>query len=141
MDKIRADYPEVEVVNVSYMLDQDVSAEEIAEQVIRQYPQLDGYFGANEVASIGILNAAKKLEDSRLKIVGFDSGEEQIEAVKEGRQVGFVTQKPYAIGYTTIVAAARAAAGMPNAPEINTGFVWVNADNLENDSIARNLYQ
>ena len=141
MDKIQADYPEVEVVNVSYMLDQDMTAEEIAEQVIRQYPQLDGYFGGNEAASIGILDAAGKLPDSQLKIVGFDSGQEQIEAVKEGREVGFITQKPYAIGYTTIIAAARAAAGMPNASEINTGFVWVNADNLENERIARNLYE
>lgn len=141
LDEIRESYPEVEVVDISYILEEEVSAFDVAKAVMQEYPDLNGYFGANEEASIGILEARAKLERGSLRIVGFDSGSEQIEAVKEGIQVGFVTQKPYEIGYAAFVAAARAAAGMPNAEDVDTGYEWVDASNIEEESLQSLIYE
>ena len=44
------------------------------------------------------------------------------------------------MGYATVVAAARAALDMGNEAFVNTGYTWVTADNLEDESIQKMLY-
>ena len=63
-----------------------------------------------------------------------------MEALEEGRLVGTMAQDPYAMGYAAIVAAAREAAGLPNAAQVILDSYWVTAENLEDSLIQSLIY-
>ena len=44
-------------------------------------------------------------------------------------------------GYATVVAAARTVLEIGNEAEVNTGYVWVTADNMNDDTITPFLYE
>ena len=103
-----------------------------------------GMFGSNQVAAEGILTANDTLQvlgtdaDSVLA-AGFDAGSVIKGAIQAGTMFGAVTQSPLAMGITTIDVLCDAAAG--NAvSDVPTDGYWYNADNMNDDSIAPNLY-
>ena len=53
---------------------------------------------------------------------------------------GLIVQNPYGMGYATIVAAARAALAQGNEAVVNTGYLWVDAENIDSDEAQRLLY-
>lgn len=75
-----------------------------------------------------------------MKIVGFDATEEEVQALQDGSIYGLVAQNPYGMGYAAIVASARSILDMGNEAEIDSGYVWVDADNMEEGEIAAMLY-
>ena len=44
------------------------------------------------------------------------------------------------MGYASVIAAARAALGMANEANIDTGYVWMTKDNIDSEEIERMLY-
>ena len=109
--------------------------------VLQVHPDVAGYFCTNGNMTKDVLSALKAQEAVQVKVVGFDSGKEQIEAIKSGREVGTIVQNPYGMGYATIVAAGRAEAGMANDSYINSGFQWIDVNNLESEEFANYLYE
>lgn len=101
-----------------------------------------GMFGSNQVAAEGILTANDTLQvlgADGVLAAGFDAGSVIKGAIKAGTMFGAVTQSPLAMGITTIDVLCEAAAG--NAvSDVPTDGYWYNADNMEDDSIAPNLY-
>ena len=73
--------------------------------------------------------------------MGFDAGKEQMEALKNGEIKGLVVQNPFGIGYASVVAAARTILQSGNEAEVNTGFIWVTQENMEEESIQNMLYE
>lgn len=73
-------------------------------------------------------------------IVGFDAEEDEISALSEGQISGLIVQNPYGMGYASVVAAARAALGQGNEAVVNTGYLWVDAQNLKTEEVQRILY-
>ena len=53
---------------------------------------------------------------------------------------GAITQNPVGIGYETVKAAVAAAKGQSVAADIDTGFYWYDASNIDNPEIAAVLY-
>ena len=54
------------------------------------------------------MEALQKTElAGKVALVGFDIGEEQITAMKNGEIAGLVVQNPFGMGYASVVAAAR----------------------------------
>ena len=45
------------------------------------------------------------------------------------------------MGYATVVAAARTVLEIGNEAQVDTGFVWVDADNMEDENIQAMLYE
>jgi ribose transport system substrate-binding protein len=52
-----------------------------------------------------------------------------------------VVQNPFGIGYASVIAASRSILESGNEAEVNTGYIWVTGDNLEEESIQNMLYQ
>ena len=50
-------------------------------------------------------------------------------------------QNPFGIGYSSVVAAARSALEIGNEAVVNTGYIWVTKENMEEDSIKSMLYE
>lgn len=104
-----------------------------------------GMFGSNQVAAEGILSANENLgvlgttPGETILAAGFDAGSVIKNAIKGGTMYGAVTQSPLAMGQTTVETLYKIANG-ESVTDIPTQGYWYNADNMEDASIAPNLY-
>lgn len=125
-----------------------ISDEEAIQYYIKKY-EVKGIFGTNPKATQFGLKAIEAFENvdeeteeqEEIVLMGFDAGTDQLTALKEGKLKGLVVQNPFGIGYASVVAAARTALEIGNEAVVHTGYVWVTADNIEDESIQKMLYE
>ena len=88
------------------------------------------------------LEALRYMEKSEdIALVGFDSGKEQLEALDSGEIDGLIVQNPFGMGYATVVAAARTILEIGNEAVVNTGYTWVDKENMEDEAVQLMLYE
>ena len=141
-DQMKAKYPNITIVDTQYGAGDQLKSTDIAKAVIGAHPNLKGYFGANEGSIIGVLNAVKELNMAgKLAIIGYDSGQQQMDAVRSGAESGAVTQDPIGIGYKCVEAALKASKGETLPKTIDTGFMWYDKTNIDDAKIQAVLYK
>ena len=64
-----------------------------------------------------------------------------MKALEDGELDGLVVQNPFGMGYAAVIASARTVLEIGNEAEVNTGYVWVTADNMNDDTITPFLYK
>ena len=119
-----------------------MSDEDAIVYYLEKHPDLKGCFGTNdETVLLGAqaLQSMGKTED--IVMMGFDAGKDQLSALSDGSIDGLVVQNPFGMGYATVVAAARTVLEIGNEAQVDTGFVWVDAENMEDESIQPMLYE
>ncbi len=109
-----------------------------------QEQNIRGIFCSNEGTVVGVLAAtndgaqlASTYRD--VLVVGFDAGEAQKNAVRQGYFLGSITQDPYQIGYKAVELAYRAANG-ESVSDVDTGAKFYDASNMDQPDIAQLLY-
>jgi len=141
-DQIKAKYPNIKIVSTDYGAGDQLKSTDIAKAIIGAHPNLKGYFGANEGSIIGVLNAVKELNMAgKLVVIGYDSGQQQLDAIRSGAESGAVTQDPIGIGYKCVDAALKASKGETLPKTIDTGFMWYDKTNIDDPKIAAVLYK
>ena len=103
-----------------------------------------GIFCSNEGTVNGLLAAtndgaelASTYDD--VVVIGYDAGENQKNAVRQGYFYGSITQDPYQIGYKAVELAYKAAMG-ESVSDVDTGAKFYDADNMDDPGIANLLY-
>lgn len=140
-DYMAKNEPKIEIVDIQYSGD-PLKATDLAKAIIAANPDLKGLYGSNEGAAIGVVHAVQELGiQGKLTIIGFDSGKDQIDAIKSGLMAGAITQNPVGIGYETVKAAAAIIKGETVPKTIDTGFYWYDKANIDDPKIAAVLYQ
>ncbi len=135
-------YPNIEIVGPQYGEGDHLKSTDIAKAMISSNPDIKGFFGANEGSIIGALNAVKELGlEGQIVTVGYDSGIQQMTAIRDGIQSGAITQDPIGIGYKAVEAAVMAIRGEELPVMIDTGFHWYDASNIDDDVISPLLYE
>lgn len=127
--------------DVNSIADQ-MSDEEVVSHYLEKHPNLAGCFGTNaDAVMLGAdtLENMKKTED--IVLMGFDAGEDQIAALESGVIDGLVVQNPFGMGYATVVAAARTVLEIGNEAVVDTGYTWVDRDNMDSPSVQAMLYK
>jgi ribose transport system substrate-binding protein len=141
-DQIAAKYPNVTIVDTQYGGGDHLKSTDLAKAIIQAHPNLKGFFGANEGSIIGVLNAAKELGmEGKLTIIGYDSGQQQMDAIRSGAESGAITQNPVGIGYKCVEAAVKAVKGETLPKIIDTGFMWYDKTNIDAPEIQAVLYK
>jgi ribose transport system substrate-binding protein len=141
-DQVKAKYPNVTIVDTQYGGGDQLKSTDIAKAIIQAHPNLKGFFGANEGSIIGVLNAVKELNMAgKLIVIGYDSGQQQMDAIRNGTEAGAITQDPIGIGYKCVEAAVKATKGEALAKTIDTGFHWYDKSNIDDPTIAALLYK
>lgn len=141
-EQIESKYPNIKIVDIQYGGGDHLKSTDLAKAIISAHSDLKGIFGSNEGSAIGVVNAVQELKKSGdLVVVGFDSGKQQIDAIKDGLMAGAVTQNPVGIGYETVKAAVDAMNGKEVEKTIDTGFYWYDKDNMEESDIKAALYE
>ena len=143
VDQMKAKYPNIEIVDIQYGDGDHLKSADIAKAIIAANSDLVGIYATNEGSAIGTVNAATelKLDPGKIKIIGFDSGKAQIDAIKSGLMAGAITQNPIGIGEATVQAAMDAIDGKPLEKFIDTGFFYYDKTNMDDPKIAAVLYQ
>jgi ribose transport system substrate-binding protein len=142
LNRMKEKYPDIKIVDVQYGGGDQLKSTDITKAIIQANPNLKGIFGANEGSIIGVLNAVKELKkEGQIVVIGYDSGQQQIDAIKSGVEAGAITQDPIGIGYKCVEAAVKALKGETLPKTIDTGFHWYDKTNIEDPTIAPLLYK
>ncbi|MEJ2746808.1 MAG: ABC transporter substrate-binding protein [Anaerolineae bacterium] len=142
VNQIESKYPDIEIVDIQYGGGDQLKSTDLAKAIIQAHPDLKGFFGANEGSIIGVLNAVKELgKEGQIVVIGYDSGQQQMDAIRSGTEAGAITQDPIGIGYKCVEAAVKALNGETLPKEIDTGFHWYDANNIDDSTIAPLLYK
>ena len=140
VNRIAAEYPNIEVVTVQYGQGDHLKSTEVTKAILTANPDLNGIFGTNEGSAIGVVNGVQELGTEGLVIIGYDSGKAQTDAIRSGLMAGAITQNPVGIGYETVKAAVMATKGEEVPALIDTGFYYYDASNIDDPEIAAVLY-
>lgn len=142
VETIESDYPDIEIVDIQYGGGDHLESTDLTKAIIQAHPDISGVYGANEGSAIGVVNAVREMnKDGEIVVVGFDSGQQQIDAIKDGLMNGAITQNPVGIGYETVKAAVEALEGKELPEIIDTGFYWYDAENIEDEEIQAAIYE
>jgi ribose transport system substrate-binding protein len=142
INEMKAKYPDIQIIGPQYGGGDQLKSTDLAKAMIQANPDIAGFFGANEGSAIGVINAVKELNKSgQIKVVGYDSGKAQIDAINSGLMAGAITQNPIGIGEQCVDAAVKAIGGQQLPKTIDTGFFWYDKTNINNPEIQAVLYQ
>lgn len=142
VDQVKNKYPNVTVVDVQYGGGDQLKSTDLAKAIIQAHPDLKGFFGANEGSIIGVLNAVAELGmEGQITVIGYDSGQQQMDAIRAGTEAGAITQNPVGIGYKCVEAALKAYNGEELPKTIDTGFYWYDKSNIDEPQIQAVLYK
>ncbi len=134
------EYPDIEVVTVQYGGGDQLKSTELTKAILTANPEIKGIFGTNEGSAIGVANGVREMGVKDVVIIGYDSGRAQTDAVRSGLMAGAITQNPVGIGYETVKAAYMASQGKQVPVNIDTGFYYYDASNMDDAEIAAVLY-
>jgi ribose transport system substrate-binding protein len=142
LNQMKAKYPNIKVVDVQYGAGDQLKSTDLAKAIIQAHPNLKGFFGANEGSIIGVLNGVKESgKTGKIVVMGYDSGQQQMDAIRSGTEAGAITQDPIGIGYKCVEAATKAIKGEKLTKTIDTGFHWYDKTNIDDPTIAPLLYK
>src|ERR671934_1483152 len=131
INEMKAKFPNVQIIGPQYGGGDQLKSTDLAKAMIQGNPDIKGFFGANEGSAIGVINAVKELNKSgQIKVVGYDSGKAQIDAITSGLMAGAITQNPIGIGQQCVDAAVKAIKGESVPKTIDTGFFWYDKTNI-----------
>ena len=135
-------YGDIEVVETIYS-DQVDDMEAAMQEVLEKYPGLDGVFCTNADVTEMYLSLEKSDEGDTLALVGVDATTKQQEAIRNGDEIGCVSQQPYAMGYQTIWTAVETTAPRKSVTierNLLLNPAWIDADSLDDPDASAYLY-
>jgi len=141
LDTITKEFQGLEIlVKDQYAGTTTESAYQLVENLLSRYPQVEGIFAPNESSTFGALRA---LQDSglagKVKLVGFDSSEKLIQALRQHQLHGLVLQDPMKMGYLGVKVLVDYLEGKPVEKRIDTGVLVATPENLDQPEVKRLL--
>ena len=113
-----------------------------AENLLNRFgSEVDGIFAPNESTTNGMLLAIRSLGlTGRVRFVGFDGGEQNVEGLKKGEIQGLVLQDPFQMGYLGVKLIVDHIQGKQVDIRVDTGATLVSKENFEQPEIKNLLY-
>ena len=134
-----AAHPGVRVVAQEALGRDPVRSAQTLQAMLQKSPGVRGLFACSETSATGILPVLRSGKRN-LCAIGFDSGRLQTTAIRDGVLCGAVSQNPFAIGYLSIQAAAKAARNARLPVWIDPGFFYYDQHTVDDARLAANLY-
>src|SRR5919201_3398648 len=135
-DTIKKEFPGVTVVGYQFTESDRTRGLAVAEDFLTRFPNLNGLFGFNESSAVATARAVTNRGlQGKVKIVGFDTSSDLIQAVRDGVVDALVGQQPFRMGCEGVRAAVAALQHRPVDKRIDTGTVLVTRANLDSPDI------
>lgn len=95
-----------------------------------------GLFTPNESTTFGMLQALKKSGlNKKVKLIGFDSSDKLVSALRDGDIDGLVVQNPFNMGYLAVKTMTEHLRGKPVEKRIDTGARLVDKTNIDDPAV------
>jgi ribose transport system substrate-binding protein len=136
-------FPKVKYLGVQYSNDDQTKASNETAALLAGHPNLKGIFAMNVVTGNGVTAAVKaKGKAGKVKLVEFDAGPPQVQALKAGTIDALVAQYPYGIGQMAVDLALKYVTGQKAGikKHYGTGSAVVTRANVNSPSIKKFLY-
>ena len=128
---IEQDYPEMKIVAEQGMAD-PARAEEIAQALVTQHPDLDGIYVTWAEPALSVLSTLRAAGNTHTRIVALDLNEPAaLDMVKGGNVAALVADEAYNIGVTLARATAGAMIGREAAPFLVVDSLAVTKENVK----------
>jgi ribose transport system substrate-binding protein len=128
---IEQDYPDMKIAATAGMAD-PARAEEIAQAMVTQNPDLDGIYITWAEPALSVLSTLRSAGNSHTKIVTLDLNEPAaLDMVKGGNVSALVADEAYTIGVTVARAAAGSLVGKSAAPFLVVDSLAVTKDTVK----------
>jgi ribose transport system substrate-binding protein len=136
-----AEYPEIEVISSDQRAGvTSESAQNKADSLLQRFPDLDGAFCPNEPTTFGMLRALEEAgRAGTVRLVGFDTSDKLIRAMRDDKVHGLVLQDPYNMGKLAVETTVAYLRGETVRTRIDTGCTVATAENMDNPDIQRLL--
>ena len=120
----------------------DITEDDVVDYILAKHPNVAGIYATNsESLELALKGLERNEKDTdKLTIMGFDVNDTVKSALEDGVVDGVVLQNPFGMGYASVIATARAALGMANEANVNTGYTWVTKDNYSDKEIQKMMY-
>ena len=135
-------YGDIEVVEVIYS-DQVDDMETAMKEVLDKYPALDGVFCTSADVTELYLGLEKSDAGDAPALVGVDATTKQQEAIRNGEEIGCVSQQSYAMGYQTIWTAAETTAPKKSVTiekNLLLNPAWIDSESVDDPDSSAYLY-
>ena len=135
-------YGDIEVVEVIYS-DQVDDMETAMKEVLDKYPALEGVFCTNADVTELYLGLEKSDAGDAPALVGVDATTKQQEAIRNGEEIGCVSQQSYAMGYQTIWTAAETTAPKKSVTiekNLLLNPAWIDSESVDDPDSSAYLY-
>jgi ribose transport system substrate-binding protein len=111
----------------------------ITTDLLTAFPNLRGIFASNLIQAQGAIQAiAESKAQDKVKLVGFDSDDKLVKAVKDGVMAATVVQDPFRMGYDGVKTALAASKGEKVEAFVDTGANLITQANM-NEKRAQEL--
>lgn len=103
----------------------------ITTDLLTAFPNLRGIFASNLIQAQGAIQAiAEAKAQNKVKLVGFDSDDKLVKALKDGVLAATVVQDPFRMGYDGVKTALAASKGEKVEVFVDTGANLITGDNM-----------
>jgi ribose transport system substrate-binding protein len=136
-------YSKVKYLGVQYCNDDQTKASNQTSALLNGHPNLKGIFAMNVVSGNGVTAAVTAAgKAGKVKLVEFDAGPPQVQALKKGTIDALVAQYPYGIGQLGVQLAYKYVTGKRAGikKHYGTGSAIVTRANVNSPSIKKFLY-
>ena len=136
-----AKHPNITYLGVQFSANQTSRAASIVSSTIAAHPDLSGIFtittNNTEGAATGVREAEKI---GQVKIVGFDTSDPIVDAIRAGTVSADVVQYPYQVGQLGLQMMVDALNGKPVEREVHTPFVIATPQNVDTAEVKKFIY-
>ncbi len=137
-----AKHPGITFLGVQYSNNQTAKAASIITSTVAAHPDLAGVFtittNNTEGAATGVREAQR---EGKIKIVGFDTSDPIVEAIRKGIVSADIVQYPYRVGQLGVEMMVDALQGKPVQRQVNTPFVVATPQNIDTPDVQKYIYR
>ena len=135
-------YPDITFLGVQYSNNQTVKAAGIVTATVAAHPDLAGIFTITTNNTEGAATGVREVGGiGRIKIVGFDTSDPIVEAIRNGTVTADIVQYPYQVGQLGVKMMVDALDGKPVERQVNTPFVIATKDNIDTPEVQKFIYK
>ncbi len=137
-----AKHPKIMFLGVQYSNNQTAKAASIITSTVAAHPDLAGVFtittNNTEGAATGVREAQR---EGKIAIVGFDTSDPIVEAIRKGIVAADIVQYPYRVGQLGVEMMAAALDGKPIERQVHTPFVVATPANIDAPEVQKYIYR
>lgn len=121
----------IKLLSAEYCNSDENIAEQLTEELVEKYPELDAIVCTNAYGTTGTARAIEKLgKAGKVKVIGLDSTPEEISFMEKDVVQSLVVQNPFSMGYLGIKYALDAINGKNLSKRINTELKVIDKNNM-----------